>query len=208
VESPLCRPDTRLIETFRWEAGRFHRLQAHLSRAQASANALGFAWNRRAIDAALASVGGASPLRVRLTLGRAGDAEVTMGPLAPNLPEWRVGLAPARLSSADPLLRHKTTERALYDRARAELAPWIDEMLFFNERDEACEGTITNLFVDFDGHLLTPPLAAGCLPGILRAELLAKGRAREATLTLADLAAKPVFMGNALRGLIPARLMF
>ena len=67
------------------------------------------------------------------------------------------------------------------------------------------EGSYTSVFVERDGMLLTPPTELGLLPGILRGELLAEGRAREAELTLADLA-NGFFIGNALRGLIPARL--
>lgn len=206
MEVPLCRPDTRLIETFGWDGVRFHRLEAHLARARASARALGFVWDATAIYAALAGVTGNQPLRIRLTLGRAGDAQVATAPLTGNPPLWRIALADARLASADPLLRHKTTERGLYDRTRATLPEGIDEVLFLNERGELCEGTITNLFVQDGQGLLTPPLSSGCLPGILRAELLASGRAREATLTPADLCGAQVHMGNALRGLIAATL--
>ena len=52
--------------------------------------------------------------------------------------------------------------------------------------------------------LLTPPLGAGVLPGILRADLIAQGRAREATLTPGDLDGT-VYFGNSLRGLIRAQ---
>lgn len=206
MESPLCRPDTRLIETFGRDATGFRRLDAHLSRARASAAALGFVWNEAAVRAALATVTGPGPLRVRLTVGRDGDAEVTAAPLAPNPAEWRIAIAPERLDPDAPLLRHKTTERALYDRTRAALPEGIDEVLFLNSRGEAAEGTITNLFADFGQGLVTPPLASGCLPGILRAELLAGGRAREAVIRAEDLPRARLFMGNALRGLIPARL--
>lgn len=206
MESPLCRPDTRLIETFGWDGARFLRLEAHLARARASAQALGFGWDRASIDAALAPITGKDPLRVRLTVGRKGDAEVTTGPLTANPSLWHIAISEARLCSFDPLLRHKTTERALYDQSRAALPAGVDEVLFVNERDEVCEGTITNLFIERGGRLLTPPLSSGCLPGILRAELLASGRADETVLTLADLAGAEIRMGNALRGLIPARL--
>lgn len=206
MEGPLCRPDTRLIETFGWDGTGFCRLDAHLARARASAAALGFVWDEAAIRAALAPVRGPAALRVRLTIGRHGDAEVTTGPLAPNPPEWRLALAPERLDPDAPLLRHKTTERALYDRTRAALPAGFDEALFLNTRGEAAEGTITNLFADLGAGLVTPPLASGCLPGILRAELLASGRVREAVIRAGDLSRARLFMGNALRGLIPARL--
>jgi para-aminobenzoate synthetase/4-amino-4-deoxychorismate lyase len=51
--------------------------------------------------------------------------------------------------------------------------------------------------------LVTSPLRHGLLPGILRADLLESGRATEAPLTRADLTAG-FFIGNAVRGLIPA----
>jgi len=206
VESPLCRSDTRLIETFAREGGAFRRLDAHLARARASAAALGFLWNEGAVRAALAGVAEPGPLRVRLTLGRDGDAEVTAAPLAPNPAGWRIAVAAGRLDPGAPLLRHKTTERAAHDGARAALPEGIDEALFLNTSGEAAEGTITNLFADFGDGLLTPPLACGCLPGILRAELLALGRAREAVIRGEDLPRARLWMGNALRGLIPARL--
>lgn len=207
MESPLCRPDTRLIETFGWDGSGFRRLEAHLARAKASASALGFRWDRGAIEAALAKVSGPGPLRVRLTIGQTGDAEVTTGPLAPNPARWMAGLASQRLTSDVPLLRHKTTERALYDSARARLPEGLDEVIFLNERGEVCEGTITNVFVERGGVLLTPPLTSGLLPGVLRAELLAQGRARESLLSPGDLLGARVFLGNALRGLIPTLVM-
>ena len=78
-----------------------------------------------------------------------------------------------------------------------------DEVLFLNERGELAEGARSNVFVRRKGVLLTPPLAAGLLPGRLREELLAKGEAVEATLTEADLQGE-VYFGNSLRGLVRA----
>jgi para-aminobenzoate synthetase/4-amino-4-deoxychorismate lyase len=73
------------------------------------------------------------------------------------------------------------------------------------------EGATTSLFVDRKGTLLTPPLALGLLPGVLRQSLLEQGRAREAPLTAADVATASadsrLFIGNALRGLAPAQLL-
>jgi len=53
--------------------------------------------------------------------------------------------------------------------------------------------------------LLTPPLSRGLLPGILRARLIDQGKAVEADLTEADLE-EGFFVGNMVRGLVPARL--
>jgi para-aminobenzoate synthetase/4-amino-4-deoxychorismate lyase len=67
------------------------------------------------------------------------------------------------------------------------------------------EGSFSSLFVARGDALVTPPLARGLLPGVLRAELIATGRAVEGDVTRADLAGG-FFIGNALRGLIPAVL--
>ena len=50
-----------------------------------------------------------------------------------------------------------------------------------------CCGTAANLLVRRGDTWLTPPLASGCLPGILRGQALARGLAREAPLELRDL---------------------
>ncbi|MBO9411104.1 MULTISPECIES: aminotransferase class IV family protein [unclassified Ruegeria] len=213
MESPLRPPDDpdfRLIETLAFRPGQgFVRRDRHLARMARSAAVLGLSFDRDRAVAALERVTSPSPLRCRLTLDTAGAVEVTTGALAENPPLWRVAIADQRLRASDIWLQHKTTQRALYDDARASLPPGIDELLFLNERDEMCEGTITNLFVHMaDGRRLTPALFSGVLPGILREELLDRKSVIQATLTLTDLRnAEKIFVGNSLRGLIRAELV-
>ncbi len=213
MESPVRRPsgdDLRLIETFGWQPGHGAlRLDRHLERMRRSAAELGFAFDR---DRALETVAGLEapvPQRCRLTLGRDGGMELTLTPLGETPGQWRVMVAQTRLDPNDPWLRHKTTRRALYDRTRAALPGGIDEALFVNSRGELCEGTISNLFLTRqDGRVLTPALSCGVLPGVLRQEMLERGAAQEAVLTLEDLrCARALHLGNALRGLIAARLV-
>ncbi|RRI07857.1 hypothetical protein EH240_01045 [Mesorhizobium tamadayense] len=217
VESALRdgdRADFELIETMRWEPGSgFLRFDRHLARLYASAAELGFACDPQRIGEVLTgAIGGRqTAMRARLALQRNGEATAVAQPYEP-LPAgkvWRLQLARVRLDSGDTLLRHKTSRRETYQRARAEyLATRADEVLLANERGELCEGTITNLFADFgDGVLATPRLDCGLLPGILRGELLDEGRAVEAIYSYDDLkSAKAIFVGNSLRGLIPAQL--
>ncbi len=211
MESPLRAPDDpgfRLIETMLWtpRAGIARRAR-HMARLARSAARFGIA--PRGVDAALDRITGTGPLRVRLTVDRHGGTHAEAHPFTSQPPDtvWTVAIAQTRLTPGDPWLGVKTTERALYDAARAQLPEGVDEWLFLNDRDALCEGTITNLFVQSGDTLLTPPLSCGVLPGILREDLLDDGQAREAVLTLPDLRAAPqAFVGNALRGLIRLRL--
>jgi len=210
------KPDFDLIETLRWtREGGFYLLDEHVDRLEASAIALGFRFNaaemRRALSAQVAAASGAV-LRVRLTLSR--DGAIATSASAIDLPAagviWRVALAPTRFDSADPLLRHKTTRRAVYEDALAAAQEKFraDEVVFCNERDELCEGARCNLFVAEGEALLTPPLACGVLPGVLRAHLLKSGRAREALLRLSDLSSPHgLLMGNSVRGLVAAQMI-
>jgi len=203
--------DFSLIETMRLdpETG-FARLDRHLGRLKQSADALGFVGADGAASALSAVSTADGPLRVRLELFGDGQIEVTTAPYVPLAPlaEWRAAIASTRLSSTDPLLAHKTSRRDHYQAARAEFpASDIDEVVLLNERGEICEGSITTLFVpDDEGLLLTPPLECGLLAGVLRAELLQTGKAEIAKLSPKDLIDRQFFLGNSLRGLIPARL--
>ncbi|ODT80877.1 MAG: aminodeoxychorismate synthase, component I [Pelagibacterium sp. SCN 64-44] len=202
-------PAVTLIETMLWKEGEgYILLGRHLERLAASASHFGLGCDRAAIAALLEGQVFAAPaMRVRLTLDETGPA-VTAVPLPPNPEIFRFTIAPERLESQNPWLAHKTTNRAFYDepRQRAHAAFGVDEVVFRNERGELTEGSITNLFVERDGKLLTPPLSVGLLPGTLRAELLATGKAEEALLTLDDLeSAEKIWLGNSVRGLMRAQ---
>ena len=194
------RRPLELIETLKWQ-GDFIRLERHLARMAASAKLFGLAFDdslaRQALTDAIA--GRAGTLRVRLALNEAGMFQAVAAPLAENPPHWTYDISPVRLDSTDLLLRHKTSWRELYDAPHAG-----DEVVFRNERGEVAEGARSNLFVRRKGKLLTPPLASGLLPGILRAELLEGGGCEEAVLMPGDLDGE-MFFGNSLRGLIPAK---
>lgn len=204
--------DLSLIETLRWEPGiGFVRLERHVARLTDSAAALGLPGAEKAEAAlAVACAGFETPLRVRLELFVDGRIDVQTAAFAPLAPDatWRLAIAETRLASTDLLLRHKTSRRALYAAARAEFpANEADEVILLNERSELCEGTITSLFLDDgSGILKTPPLAAGLLAGVLRAELVESGKAVEVILRPGDLSKGEIFVGNSLRGLIRAGL--
>jgi len=182
------------------------RLEGHLARMKTSAQALGFIFDRHGARNSLQSATFRlrSAARVRMRLAPSGALAVEVSPL-PRLAELPVPVAvrPAPMAADDFRLTHKTSLRAAYDSARHESG--AAEVVFVDEPGFVTEGSWSNVFVERGGQLLTPPLALGLLPGVLRAELIDKGRAVESHLRLTDLESG-FFIGNSLRGLIPARL--
>ncbi len=205
--------DFSLIETLRYEPDTgFIRLRLHLARLTRSARRIGFPQPVSALERLQQAVAGAtSARRVRLTFDESANIDVTSAPFTPLAPDttWTIRIADQRLDSTDKLLRIKTTRRAAYEKARAEYAPHdADEVLMLNERDEACEGTITSIFLDDgSGMLRTPPISCGLLAGVLRTELICQRKARVGRITRDDLKTGKLYVGNSLRGLIPARLI-
>ena len=119
-------PAFELIETLRWEPDSgFVRLERHIARLASSARQLGFLFSRPALDDRLKTVTSAGPLRVRMTLSRGGQFAVATQQFQP-LPKgavWRLAVAQTHLDAADPLIRHKTTRREVYEAARASPQP-------------------------------------------------------------------------------------
>jgi para-aminobenzoate synthetase / 4-amino-4-deoxychorismate lyase len=196
-----------LIETMAFDPMKgLHRLNAHLARMKASAAAFGFTFDRHAARNELqaATFRLCKPARIRLLLSQSGAMAIETASM-PSTPDnlVTVALTPLLVRADDLRLRHKTTDRRFYDAARS--AAGAFEVIFTRPDGTLTEGSFTNIFVERGGVLLTPPLENGLLGGILRNELITQGRAREAPLCAEDLE-QGFFVGNSLRGLLPARL--
>ncbi|MEP7222857.1 MAG: aminodeoxychorismate synthase component I [Novosphingobium sp.] len=199
-----------LIETmaFTPDAG-IGLLELHLERIKASAAELGFAFDRHAVRNAIHALcfEVEAPAKVRLCAGRSGAHALEVSPLPAPIDQAICAVLRLPVDPADFRLRHKTSDRQFYAAAlSAAQAAGAHEALLLRDDGLITEGSFTNVFVERDGQLLTPPLRLGLLPGVLRRSLIDSGRAVEAELTLDDLSGG-FFIGNALRGLISARLM-
>ncbi|HSR73119.1 MAG TPA: aminotransferase class IV, partial [Kiloniellales bacterium] len=206
----------RLIETLRWDpVESFVLLEAHLKRLAESAAHFGFSCDTEAVRAALgrAVAGATRAQRVRLLLDEEGEISVTADALSPIQPAeaLRFVVSDRPVARDDPFLYHKTTRRTHYEAelARHKTEHGCDEVIFVNKAGELTEGSWTNLFVELDGTLFTPPVESGLLDGTFRQSLFADPAVRiaERILTPADLArADRIWLGNSVRGLMPARL--
>ncbi|MFM0003889.1 aminodeoxychorismate synthase component I [Paraburkholderia dipogonis] len=218
-----AEPGFELFETMyaTREEGVRH-LSRHLARLSSSAATLGFKLDdANAISAEIAakcaSLPAHTPHRMRLALSKNGTIQITAAVLTP-LAESTVGVllgpdhAFPATDAADPLLRHKTTRRAEYDRGWREAeAKGAFDTLFFNAQGELTEGGRSNVLVKLGGRWWTPPLVSGVLPGVMRGVLLedvSDLQVTERVLTRTDLQnAEALMVCNALRGAVPARIV-
>lgn len=203
-------PTLALIESLRWtpEDG-YWLLARHMARIADSAEYFGIPLDAgevaRQLQQYAASLAG--PAKVRLLVDLSGAVAIESIPLGERTSAGplRLGLAYG-VSSRNPWLYHKTTERAVYEQARAS-CPDCDDVVLVNERGEVTETCTANLVVELDGERWTPPITSGLLAGTARQELLERGELRERPILVEDLPrAARIWTLNSVRGLQSAEL--
>lgn len=204
-----AREPFKLLTTLRWDAGKFRLLGRHLDRLARAAHHFGFAYDaaqvRSRLDGAVAGQPCTSSARLRVTVDEQGRVDVVCDPLpAPSPAPWRVAMAAQPVDPEDRFLYFKTTERRVYEGARAARAD-VDDVLLWNPRGEITESTICNVAVRREGDWITPPVSCGLLAGVEREERLSRGELREGIITREELLrATEIALFNAVRGWIPA----
>ena len=176
-----------VFETCEVRDGQAFALTRHLRRLRESASGLFLAYDeeqvRAGIDEVLATGVDRARLRITITGGPSpygsdrGDAPPTVMIGTGTLKEWPetddVAVVPWTRNERAATAGLKTTSYAdnvvalrwAHERGAA-------EAIFTNTRGEVCEGTGSNVFYEYDGALVTPPLSTGCLGGITRDLLL------------------------------------
>ncbi len=182
-----------LIETVRVRGGVAPLWYLHLRRLVASCQTLGIPFP----GAFEVPEGGADRVH-RLEVGP-GGVEVTNRAVGPVTP---VGLHTSAVPHRP--YRHKTTDRAPFTRAAEEArVAGADDALLLTAEGEVAEATIWCLFWWEGDTLCAPALGLGILPGVSRmriAELT--GPVAEQRVGRRALAGKPLFVTNAVRGVV------
>lgn len=173
-----------VFETLAVRGGQAFALTRHLVRLQYSLDRMGM----RAIDMALVRDGvrqvlAANPsevTRVRITVvSGPGPMSSVRGTGTPNIIVWggpgavpgtcRAVRSPWKRNERSAIAGVKSTSYAEnVVMAQFAAAKGADEALISNTFGYLCEGTGTNIFIERNGEVLTPPLSSGCLAGITR----------------------------------------
>lgn len=223
-----------IFESMRAYNGRVFKLAEHLGRFFGSAEALRIPipHARPAIEEAIPRLMEANDVRdayVRLALSRgvgghrlsldgefAPTTVIAARPFTPYPQDfYRQGMttvtAEFHTSPDSPVLRHKSANYLENILAKdAAERKGAGEAIFVNAHDEVAEGTVSNVFIVERGHVVTPPVSVGILPGITRATVLGEicpslgVPCREDAFGLARLfQADEVFLTNSLMEVMP-----
>jgi para-aminobenzoate synthetase/4-amino-4-deoxychorismate lyase len=166
----------------------FSLLEKHLDRLLDSADYFDFPVPRKVLEEHFHKIGltFTSPQKIRLLLNRAGVVTTSALPFQSSPNPIHAHLAKRPVDSMDVFLFHKTTQREVFEAARADF-PDCDDVLLYNEHGEITEFTIGNLVADLNGQLFTPPLDSGVLPGVFRAHLLETNQIIEQIIPIHEL---------------------
>jgi para-aminobenzoate synthetase / 4-amino-4-deoxychorismate lyase len=201
----------RLLETLLWEQDRgYFLLSRHCERLRASARYFDYPYDDERIQKNLADVSAmlaGGDFRVRLLLARDGTVECQAAPLDPPVEcplLLRLALKPVK--SQNPFLYHKTTQRQVYEEAKAPF-PDADDVLLYNEAGEVTESSIANVVFLRNGKHVTPPVRCGLLNGVYRQELLDRGEIFEEVIDVQTVRqAERFYLINSVRKWREARL--
>ncbi|MBU4214032.1 MAG: aminotransferase class IV [Actinobacteria bacterium] len=155
----------------------------HLARLARSAAAVGLAApdgdELREATALVARTGGWGYGRLRITITSGSSAEARdgvtfiVGSTATPVHEVRVVRVPWVRNDRAALVGVKAISTAdNLVAARHAHDQGADEAVLANTRGQLCECTTSNVLVEVDGQILTPPLSSGCLGGVTRELLL------------------------------------
>ncbi len=173
---PTDKIDFKLVETILVENGKMKYAEKHFARMEKSAKELGFKFNSDILSLNPEKNG-----MLRILLACDGTFETQYLPLN-EIKINKITISKTQVQSSEKLLYHKTTFRPWYEEAMTKIkSGLIFDEIFFNEKGELSEGARSNIILQINGKLFTPPVECGLLAGVLRGELL-KNRIKASTL--------------------------
>lgn len=194
-----------LFESILYEKGKFFLLNTHINRLIKSAERFLFVADKKKILNALKNesfkLSKSKSYKIKLILNKQGKIDIITEKLKTANNKLKVLISSERINSTSLFQYHKTSNRKLYDKVYHEIiAKGFDEAIFLNEKDELCEGIISNIVIEKNGQMFTPKEDSGLLPGVFREFLISKGVIKEKSLFLKDIkTADKIFLINSVR---------
>lgn len=199
-----------LVETILLEKGSLFFWAEHMKRLKDSAEYFSFDIDLNMLDNLKHKIVSTSECEremIRILLSQGGTLKMERSEVIENL-SLDVTLSERTENLSNPFLFHKTTIRSWYDNAMLQIKNGdVFDVIFVNSKGEVAEGARSNVFVEINGELFTPPVKCGLLPGILRQNMIANKQVTEKIILRGDLKhADRIFCGNSVRGLVEVNI--
>ena len=196
TKTKFLNDEFQIIETVKIENNSILFEKEHFKRMQKTAEHFGFKFKTPEIAKTDDGM-------LRILLNRDGEIKTELKKITPAKTS-KIAISPIIQNSKNEFLYYKTTYRPwYYDSFQRIKNGEIYDEIFFNEKGELTEGARSNIVLQINGNLYTPPVQCGLLNGVFRQELLKNNKCTEKILYKKDLEkAEKIFCVNSVRGMV------
>ncbi len=193
-----------LLETILFEEDKYFLLEYHLKRLKTSAEYFLFKFPEEEIRVELEKTkynfNKNAKYKIRLLLNKWGNIKINYEVITSTIANVKILISKKKRCDDSKFLYHKTSYRP-WDKELTKAKKYgFDEVLFINENNELLEGAITNLIIEKNSKLFTPPTDFEILNGCYRQYLLDQNLCKEKYLILQDLkTADKVYLCNSIK---------
>lgn len=187
----------QIVETIKVENGKLLFEKEHFERMEKTAKYFGFKFITPKILPERDGI-------LRILLHKNGKITKEYKPLLSHTTN-KITISSVKVNSSNEFLYHKTTYRPWFYESYQKIANNdIYDEIFFNEKGELTEGARSNIILQINGKLYTPPVKCGLLNGIYRQSMK---NITEKILYKSDLLeAEKIFCVNSVRGIVEVKL--
>ena len=180
TKTKFLNDEFQIIETVKIENNSILFEKEHFERMQKTAEHFGFKFKTSEIAKTDSGM-------LRILLNRDGEIKTELKRITPAKTS-KIAISPIIQNSKNEFLYYKTTYRPwYYDSFQRIKNGEIYDEIFFNEKGELTEGARSNIVLQLNGNLYTPPVQCGLLNGVFRQELLKNNKCTEKILYKKDL---------------------
>ncbi|MBZ0178196.1 MAG: aminodeoxychorismate synthase component I [Melioribacteraceae bacterium] len=194
-----------IFESMLIEENSIELIDYHLDRLRKTADHFLFIFNRQKlldrINDDIKNLSREKRFKYKLLLSKWGECKSEITEIEDSNDDLKIIVSETRTSPKENYFYFKTTQRKLYDEEyKKAVADGFDEVIFFNNRDELTEGSISNIVLSLGDDFFTPPVDCGLLAGNYRKLMIDQNNLKEKVLTIEHLLnADEMYVINAVR---------
>jgi len=202
----------QIIESLLWENENIFLENFHILRMENSAKYFSFNFSKKVLQNKLSNISKKffeinqnndikNSYKIRIFLSKNGELDIKNEIIKNFSDPKNIIISEQKVNSKNEFLYHKTTYKPLYEQEykKAKEKNFFG-VIFLNEKNEITEANSSNIFIQKNNKLFTPPIKCGLLAGTFRDFLLQQKKCTEKILTINDLkTADKILLGNSVR---------